>query len=87
MGKPWIFGSLLAEPSGELNIQTDKGLWSYSEHPIDPADGSGPDGSGGGVGGDRCLLWQQSTVRGGVHWSTSLPSLGFVLWGRGAAQT
>lgn len=37
MGKPWISGSLLAEPSGELNIQTDKGVQSYFRAPHCPS--------------------------------------------------
>lgn len=86
MGKPWIFGSLLAEPSGELNVQTDKGLWSYSEHPTAPADGPGPDGSQGGAGGlGRCLLQQESGEKESLL-VRPLPSLGCVLQRRGAAQ-
>ena len=37
MGMPWVFGSLLAEPSGELNIQTDKGAQSYFRTPHCPS--------------------------------------------------
>ena len=37
VGKPWIFGSLLAEPIGELNIQTDKGVQSYFRIPHCPS--------------------------------------------------
>lgn len=85
MGKPWMFGSLLAEPSGELNIQTDKGLWSYSEHPTAPADGPGPDGSQGGVGTGAGVCCGRRAVRGSLL-VRPLPSLGCVLQGRGAAQ-
>lgn len=53
MGKPWLFGSLLAGPSRELNIQTDKGAVElFQSTPTLQADGPGPDGLGGGGPGD-----------------------------------
>ena len=79
MGKPWLFGSLLAEPSGELNIQTDKGLWSCSEHPTAQQMLLGQMVLKQGRGRGRGVVRGSLLVR-------PLPSLGCVLQRRGAAQ-
>lgn len=76
-GEPWIFGSLLAEPGGEL--ETDKGCRTISQHPLPRQMVVGRwlrrRGRRGGSPGVGC---GSRDVRGRVHLSTSPPSLG---WG------
>lgn len=75
LGRPWVFGSLRAEPSGELGSRTGKGRdFTASRR---RADGPGPDGSGGESGGFQPGVCHGSRGCGGDgSLSTSPPSLG-----------
>lgn len=81
-GEPWIFGSLLAEPSGQL--ETDKGCRTISQHPLPQQMVVGSwlrrRGWRGWVA--RCGLWQQRCER-----KSSLVHLPALPWMGGAAQS